>query len=159
MNWAGAGMAIHHTSPRQPFSLFALHFSPPAGTLFTFTMHCGAMPDAACCIGCCSALHSSSHRTAFSDLLLSESLRSIFHFSLFTLHFLQGPLFTFHFSLFTYIMHRTAFSDRLLSESPRSIFPASIGCFPVNAGGGWLVRAMALTQSSSSLSLFDACGR
>ena len=124
------------TSRRDHFSLFTLHFSLPAGTLFTFTMHCGALALAACCISCCSALHSSSQRTAFSSPLLSESPRSTFYFSLFTLHFLQGPLFTFHFSLFTYIMHRTAFSSPLLSESPRSIFPAFIGRFSVNEGGG-----------------------
>ena len=79
------------TSRRDHFLLFTLHFSLPKGTSSAFTMHCGAMPDAACCIGCCSALHSSSHRTAFSDLLLSESLRSIFHFSLFTLHLYHAP--------------------------------------------------------------------
>ena len=151
-------MAIHHTSPRQPFSLFALHFSLPAGTLFTSVMQCGALALAACCIGCCSVLRWASQRTAFSSPLLSESPRSTFYFSLFTLHFLQGPFFTFHFSLFTYIMRRAAFPDLLLSESPRSIFPAFIGCFPVNAGGGWPVRAMVLTWSSSSPSLFDACG-
>ena len=71
---------------------------PPQHAAMTNARHCKAR---------CSALQRPMHRTTFFSPSLFESPRSTFHFSLFTLHFPQGPLFTLHFSLLT--SHRDHF--------------------------------------------------
>ena len=126
MNWAGAGMAIRHISPRQPFSLFTLHFSLPEGTTFHFSLFTFHFPQGPLPLSQCTAVRCPMQRAASAVAVHCIRHRTALRFPT---HYCQSPraaFFTFHFSLFTYIMHCTAFPDLLLSESPRSIFHFSL---------------------------------
>ena len=144
MGWRRDGNTPHIPAP----ALFTFYFS-----LFTFHFPKGPLP-----LSQCTAVRCPMQRAASAVAVHCIRHRTALRFPTYCCQSPCAAFFTFHFSLFTYIMHRTAFSSLLLSESPRSIFPAFIGCFPVNAGGGWPVRAVVLTRSSSFPSLFDVCG-
>ena len=106
-------MAIHHTSPRQPFHFLLFTFNFPKGLLFTFrsslftsrrdTFHfCHAVR----CVGSRSVLHWLLQRAAlgiaahcvFQPIIIRVPAQ---HFLLFTFHPSLPARTTFHFSLFT----------------------------------------------------------